>query len=298
VHELVAILQSVPIDQILIQTVNGVVTGMILALVASGLTLIFGIMDVVNFAHGELFMLGAYMGVVVIAETGNFWLALVGSSLTVAILGAALQIVTLRPLIGRDPLNTILVTFGISLVLQNFALWEFGPTSRKVSEPLNASFQLFYLTYPWYRVLIAGLSAAIIGGFWLFLKYGKYGIWIRATTQDRVMAQAMGIPVPLVYTGVFAIGAAMAAASGVLFAPLVGVNHTMGLDWVLKAFIVVVVGGMGNLGGSIVAAIFVSLLEAYASIWVSPSQAVIVSFVVLILTLLFRPTGLFGSATR
>ncbi len=107
------------------------------------------------------------------------------------------------------------------------------------------------------------------------------------------MAQAMGIPVPWVYTGVFAIGAAMAAASGVLFGPLVGVNHTMGLDWVLKAFIVVVVGGMGNLGGSIAAAIFISLLEAYASIWVSPAQAVIVSFVVLILTLLFRPTGLF-----
>src|SRR5260221_6244301 len=124
-------------------------------------------------------------------------------------------------------------------------------------------------------------------------QYGKYGVWIRATTQDRVMAQAMGIPVPMVHTAVFAIGAAMAAASGVLFAPLVGVNHTMGLDWVLKAFIVVVVGGMGNLGGSIAAAIFISLLEAYAAIWVDPSQAVIVSFVVLILTLLFRPTGLF-----
>ena len=297
-HEFAAILQSIPIDEILIQTVNGVVTGMILALVASGLTLIFGIMDVVNFAHGELFMLGAYIGVVVIAETGNFWLALVASSLTVAILGAALQIVALRPLIGRDPLNTILATFGISLVLQNFALWEFGPSARKVSEPLNASFQLFYLTYPWYRIVIAGLSAAIIGGFWLFLKYGKYGIWIRATTQDRVMAQAMGIPVPWVYTGVFAIGAGMAAASGMLFAPLVGVNHTMGLDWVLKAFIVVVVGGMGNLGGSVAAAIFVSLLEAYAAIWVSPSQAVIVSFVVLILTLLFRPTGLFVATPR
>ena len=123
--------------------------------------------------------------------------------------------------------------------------------------------------------------------------YGKYGIWIRATTQDRIMAAAMGIPVPLVHTMVFAIGAGMAAASGVLFGPLVGVNHAMGLDWVLKAFIVVVVGGMGNLGGSIAAAIFVSLLEAYASLWVSPAQAVIVSFVALILTLLFRPTGLF-----
>jgi branched-chain amino acid transport system permease protein len=285
--------QNFPWELLLIQTINGVVTGMILALVASGLTLIFGIMDVVNFAHGELFMLGAYVGVVVMATTGNFWLALILSSLIVAILGAAMQIVTLRPLIGRDPLNTILATFGISLVLQNYALWQFGPVARKIPEPITSHFQLFYLTYPWYRLVIAGLSAAIIGGFYLFLKYGKYGVWIRATTQDRVMAQAMGIPVPWVYTGVFAIGAGMAAASGVLFAPLVGVNHTMGLDWVLKAFIVVVVGGMGNLGGSIAAAIFVSLLEAYAAIWVDPSQAVIVSFIVLILTLLFRPTGLF-----
>jgi branched-chain amino acid transport system permease protein len=286
-------LNAVPYDQILIQTVNGIVTGMILALVASGLTLIFGIMDVVNFAHGELFMLGAYIGVVVLATTGSFWLALVIATLVVALLGAALQIVTLRPLLGRDPLTTILATFGISLVLQNYALWQFGPVARKIQEPITGRFQLLYLEYPWYRLVIAGLSAAIIGAFWLFLKYGTWGIWIRATTQDRIMAQAMGIPVPWVHTAVFAIGAGMAAASGVLFGPLVGVTHAMGLDWMLKAFIVVVVGGMGNLGGSIAAAIFISLLEAYASIWISPAQAVIVSFIVLILTLLIRPTGLF-----
>jgi len=280
-------------DIIIIQTVNGIVTGMILALIASGLTLIFGIMDVVNFAHGELFMLGAYVGVVVLTASGSFWLALVVSTLVVALIGAALQITTLRPLIGRDPLNTILATFGISLVLQNYALWQFGPVPRKLDEPITGQFVLFYLAYPWYRLLIALLSGAIIGGLYLFLKHGTYGIWIRATTQDRVMAQAMGIPVPWVYTGVFAIGAGMAAASGVLFGPLIGINHAMGLDWVLKAFIVVVVGGMGNLGGSIAASIFVSLLEAYASIVVSPAQAAIVSFVVLILTLLFRPTGLF-----
>src|SRR6202161_3722575 len=106
---------DIPLDQILIQTINGVVTGMILALVASGLTLIFGIMDVVNFAHGELFMLGAYVGVVIVATTGNFWLGLIGSALIMAIFGAALQIITLRPLIGRDPLNTILAPFGLSL---------------------------------------------------------------------------------------------------------------------------------------------------------------------------------------
>src|SRR5262245_25996578 len=286
-------LSAIPWEQIIIQTLNGIVTGMILALIASGLTLIFGIMDVVNFAHGELFMLGAYIGVVVLASTGNFWLALIVAALFIGLLGAAMQIVTLRPLLGRDPLTTILATFGVSLILQNYALWQFGPVARKINEPYTGHFTLFYLDYPYYRIIIAALSAAIIGGFWLFLKYGKYGIWIRATTQDRVMAQAMGIPVPWVHTAAFAIGAAMAAASGVLFGPLVAVNHTMGLNWILKAFIVVVVGGMGSLGGSIAAAIFISLLEAYASIWVSPSQAVIVSFVVLVLTLLFRPTGLF-----
>jgi branched-chain amino acid transport system permease protein len=289
---------AIPFELIIIQTINGIVTGMILALIASGLTLIFGIMDVVNFAHGELFMLGAYVGVVIISTTGSFWLALIGASLIVALLGAAMQIVALRPLIGRDPLNTILATFGISLVLQNYALWAFGPVARKIGEPITGQFTLFYLQYPWYRLLIAALSAAIIGGFWLYLKHGRFGVWIRATAQDRVMAQAMGIPVPLVYTGVFAIGAAMAAASGVLFAPMVGVNHTMGLDWLLKAFIVVVVGGMGNFGGSIAAAIFISLIEAYSSIWLDPSRAVIVSFVVLILTLLFRPTGLFVATPR
>ena len=291
-------LQTIPFDQLLIQTINGIVTGMILALVASGLTLIFGIMDVVNFAHGELFMLGAYFGVIVLGATGDFWLALVAASLIIALLGAAIYLTTLRPLLGRDPLTTLLSTFGVSLGLQNYALWQFGPDARKIAEPYTGHFSLFYLDYPWYRLVIALLSAAIIGALWLFLKFGTFGIWIRATTQDRVMAQAMGIPVPWVLTVVFAIGAGMAGASGVLFGPLVGVNPTMGLDWILKTLIVVVVGGMGNLAGSIAAAIFISLLEAYAALWVSPAQAVIVSFVVLILTLLFRPTGLFASSAK
>src|SRR5579863_1792249 len=282
-----------PFAHFVIQTLNGIVSGMILALVASGLTLIFGIMDVVNFAHGEFLMLGAYVGVITLAATGSFWLALLAASLVIAVFGAVVYLTTLRPLLGRDPLTTILATFGISLVLQNYALWQFGPIARKIAEPVSGQFHLLYLQYPWYRLVIAAASAVIIGGFWLFLKFGKYGIWIRATTQDRVMAQAMGIPVPWVHTAVFAIGAGMAAASGVLFGPLVGVNHAMGVEWVLKAFIVVVVGGMGSLGGSVAASIFISLLEAYAAIWVSPAQAVIVSFVVLILTLLFRPTGLF-----
>ena len=284
---------AIPLDQILIQTVTGLVNGMILALVASGLTLIFGIMDVVNFAHGDLVMLGAFVGATAVASTGSFWLGLLIAAVTLAVFGAVLQMTTLRPLLGRDPLTTILATFGISLVLQKYAIWQWGPSARQIVEPISGQFQLFYLQYPWYRILTAVLSAAIIGALYLFLKFGKYGIWIRATMQDRVMASAMGIPVPLVHTTVFAIGAAMAAASGVLFGPLGGVTQNMGFDFTLRAFIVVVVGGMGNLGGSILAAIFISLLEAYASLVVSPAQAVIVSFVALILTLLFRPTGLF-----
>ena len=283
----------IPFDQILIQTINGLVNGMILALVASGLTLIFGIMDVVNFAHGDLVMLGGFTGATTIATTGSFWLALVVAALTIAVFGAVLQVTTLRPLLGRDPLTTILATFGMSLVLQKYAIWQWGPTARKIQEPVTAQFPLFYLEYPWYRILTALLSAAIIGGLYAFLKYSRFGVWIRATTQDRVMASAMGVPVPLVHTAVFAIGAAMAASSGVLFGPIAGVTQNMGFDFTLRAFIVVVVGGMGNLGGSILASIFISLLEAYASLVVSPAQAVIVSFVVLIMTLLFRPTGLF-----
>src|SRR2546426_7801029 len=125
----------IPFDQILVQIVNGLVNGMILALVASGLTLIFGIMDIVNFAHGELFMLGAYIGTTAFLTTGNFWVALIVSVGVMSVLGAALQITALRPLVGRDPLTTILATFGISLVLQNYALWQYGPVPRRLVEP-------------------------------------------------------------------------------------------------------------------------------------------------------------------
>ena len=283
----------IPFDQILVQIVNGLVNGMILALVASGLTLIFGIMDVVNFAHGDLFMLGAYFGTTSFLMTGNFWVALLVAVLAMALLGAVLQAAALRPLLGRDPLTTILATFGIGLVIQNYALWQYGPVPRRIPEPISGHFQLFYVEYPWYRLVIALMSAGIIGALYLFMKYGKHGIWIRATTQDRVMAAAMGIPVPWVHTVVFAIGAGMAASAGVLFGPTTGVHHAIGFDFTLRAFVVVVVGGMGNLGGSILAAIFISLLESLATIWVSPAQAIIVSFVALIITLLVRPTGLF-----
>src|SRR5258707_13682096 len=172
--DVMSFIHAVPLDQLLIQTINGIVAGMVLALVASGMTLIFGIMDVVNFAHGELFMLGAYVGVIVLAATGDFWIALVVASFVIALLGAVIYLTTLRPLLGRDPLTTILATFGVLLVLQNYAPWPFGPVARKIQEPFTGHFTLFYLDYPWYRLVIALLSAAIIGALWLFLKFGTY----------------------------------------------------------------------------------------------------------------------------
>src|SRR5436309_15086347 len=146
-------------DAFLIQTLNGVVNGLILALVASGLTLIFGIMDVVNFAHGELFMLGAYAGVIWLAVTGNFWVALLAAPVTIAVLSAALQVGALRPLRGRDPLYTILGTFGISLVPQNYARWQFGPVPRSLTEPLPSRFRCCYPATPSYRTARALVSA-------------------------------------------------------------------------------------------------------------------------------------------
>jgi branched-chain amino acid transport system permease protein len=275
-------------DAVVIQTVNGIVNGMILALVASGLTLIFGIMEYQLRPRGSRHA-GASPAPHHHGHHGNFWLALLAAAIVIAVFGRALR----SPPCARSgaTLHRILATFGISLVLQRYACGRGRP--RKIQEPITGQFTMFYLQYPWYRIATAILAAAIIGSLYAFLRYAKYGIWIRATTQDRIMAAAMGIPVPLVHTGVFAIGAGMAAMSGVLFGPLGGVTQNMGFDFTLRAFIVVVVGGMGNLGGSILASIFISLLEAYASLVVSPAQAVIVSFVALILTLLFRPTGLF-----
>jgi branched-chain amino acid transport system permease protein len=285
-------------QDLVVQVLIGVSTGLILALVASGLTLIFGIMDVVNFAHGELFMLGAYVGWMFLTLTGNFWLGLIAAALLIFLFGMAMQVTALRPLIGRDPLTTILATFGVSLVLQTAALWYWGPTFRKVNEAFTGHILIFHLQFPMHRLVVALLSLAAIGGLWLFMQRGRFGLWIRATAQDRQMALAMGIPVPLVYTVVFGIGAAMAAISGYMYAPILGVDPAMGINIILRAFIIVVVGGMGNLWGSVLAAVFIGVLEAIAVIWVSPAQAVIFSFAMLIITLLFRPTGLFAPTPR
>ena len=225
------------------------------------------------------------------ALTGNFWLALRrGGRRHRGARRRRSRSTTLRPLLGRDPLTTILATFGISLVLQKYALWQWGPSARKIQEPITGQFTLFYLEYPWYRIAIALLAAAIIGALCALPEVRQVRHLDPRHHAGPRHGAGDGHPgAARPHRGLRASARRMAAASGVLFGPLGGVTQTMGLDFTLRAFIVVVVGGMGNLGGSILASIFISLLEAYASTGVSPAQAVIVSFVALILTLLFRP---------
>jgi branched-chain amino acid transport system permease protein len=286
------------IQQILMQSLNGLVWGMIIALVASGLSLIFGIMDVVNFAHGEFYMVGAYIGWLLIKLSNSFWLGLLGALASVALIGVVVEILTLRPIRGRDPLYTLMAMFGLSIFAQQSILALFGPLAKEVKEPVTTKISFFAFEYPLYRLIVVGIALIIFLLTWLFLQKTKYGVWVRATMQDNVMASAMGIPVKLVYTLSFALGTALAATSGVLVAPIFSVYQTMGLSIIVSTFIVVVIGGLGSLQGSILAAILIGELQTLSSVWISPTYAKVFSFLALIFVLLFRPQGLFNISKR
>jgi branched-chain amino acid transport system permease protein len=284
---------DVLIQQIATQALNGLVLGMILVLVASGLTLIFGIMDIVNFAHGEFYMAGAFVAWVTLHYVDNFWLALMVAALVVAVMGMAVDFFVLRAIRGREAIYTLMAMFGMSILLQQFALSIFGPIAKVIKAPINAKIPLFAFSYPVYRLSVVAISALIMLLVWLFLQRTKYGTWVRATMQDSVMATAMGIPVKKVYTLTFALGTAMAAASGVLVAPIYSVYTTMGLGIIISAFIVVVIGGLGSIQGSIIAAILIGELQTLSSVWISPTYARVFCFGALIVVLLIRPQGLF-----
>jgi len=181
-------------QEILMQILNGLVFGMIIALVASGLTLIFGIMDVINFAHGEFYMVGAYTGWFVIGYTQNFWLALIVAFLFVGLFGAVVEVSTLRPIRGRAPLYTLMAMFGLSIFAQQVILMIFGPIAKEVKEPLATKIPLFALEYPLYRLLIVVIAVGIFISFWAFLKKTKYGTWIRPPCRTVSWLRPSGSP--------------------------------------------------------------------------------------------------------
>jgi branched-chain amino acid transport system permease protein len=281
------------ISNLAVAILNGIVWGLIMALIALGLNMIFGLLHIINMAHGALYMLGAVLAWYLIELTGSFWVALVIAPLCVGIVGIAIERGLIRT-IEDKPITTIICTFGIMLVLQQLVLTIFGGSPRRIAAPVPYRFPLFQLQYPLMRIVIAAISGLVMAGLWFFLRKTKYGLWMRAVVQDREMAVGLGIPVNKVYMWTFVLGSALAAFSGVLAAPIVSVEFMMGREVLIMAFIIVIVGGMGNLEGSVLAAIMISLIQGVGSLFVPPSVATIFALAFMIIVLLIRPQGLFG----
>lgn len=271
---------------------NGLTWGVAVALVALGLNLIFGLLEIVNVAHGSLYMLGAVSAWFVVDATGSFLLALALAPLAVAAVGALLERGVLRP-IEDDPPATAIATFGLVLVFQTLALVTFGPSTRSLSTPLPGVLR-FGLTYPTYRIAVAAVSLAAMVGLYLFLTRTRHGLWMRGVRQDREIAAAMGVPTSRVYVLTFALGAYFAAFAGVLLAPIVGVHHLMGLDVLAVAFVVVIVGGLGSLRGVLAASLLFALVENLGIVFVNATPARVAALALMVLLVLVRPEGLFG----
>lgn len=275
-----------------IQIINGLAYGMICALIASGVTLMWGIMDFINMAHGELYMLGAYMAwLSTLYFLDNFWLALLVGVIAITVMGVGIRY-AVSPVLGKNPLYSLLATYGLGLALQQTILAIFGPFIKDLKAPIEYKLFFFGFEYSAYRIFIIVISLAVIVGIWLFMQKSKYGIWIRAVAQDKEMASCMGLPIPFIYTLIFGLGAAMAALGGIIAAPLFGIYPSMGGEIILTAFIIVMIGGLGNYLGSIIAAILIGQAIAMGSIWLAPTQAYVAALAVLLVVLIFRPEGL------
>ena len=284
-------------DVLVLQLANGLSFGVIFALIASGITLMWGIMDFINMAHGDLYMLGAYgvwLGLVI--GIGSFWLALPLAVLGVVVIGLLLRVSVLRPIFDRPPLHTLLATYGVGLMLQQAVLFTFGPFSKEIALPVTGQIALGPLRYPAYRVVVIVVGLVLITAVGVLIQRSTYGLWIRAVAQDRAMTAALGVPVPRVYTVVFALGSGLAAIGGALAAPLFGVSPTMGGEVILLAFIVVMIGGLGNYLGSVVGGVLIGEVIALGAIWLQPTVAYLAALGLLLVLLIVRPSGLLRSA--
>jgi len=276
------------------QLLHGLVFGAALGLLALGLTVIFGLLGVMNFAHGELYMMGAYAGVGVIALTHSFWLALVVAPLVVGIIGAVTEVATLRPLYRREPLYGLILTFGLALAFREAVRQLFGGGMRRVLPPISGSTPLLGMTYPNYRLFLLAMASLLLLAIWLFFTRTRAGILVRAAVQDAEMLDGLGVNVPRVFTLTFAGSAALAALAGLLLAPIFTVYPYMGVEMILLAFIVVILGGMGSMGGSVVAAFVIGVAQSLFSLWMNPQRVAIAIFAIMILVLIVRPRGFFG----
>lgn len=276
-------------------TVNGLATGMLIFLLAAGLTLIFGLMSVLNFAHGGLFIWGAYTGAWAFQLTNSFILGILAAIITGLLLGLFTEKLIIRPVYGNH-IQQILITLGFMLVLQEFIKVVFGPEQKAVFPPefLKGSFMVGDIVFIKYRLFIIAVGILIFIVSTFILKKTRIGLIVRAGVMNREMVQSLGINIKVIFMLVFMVGAAMAALSGILHAVYSGVIYAeMGLEFSILAFIVVVIGGMGSFPGSLFAALLVGLAQAFMAYYV-PSLSLAVNMLLMTVVLIFRPQGLFG----
>ncbi len=294
-------------------TLEGAITAAVISLTAAGLSIVFGVMRVVNVAHGEFFMLGAVLSWWIATAVGvhpaiGFLAALVIAPPAVGLLAALADSLVLKR-IQYDPERTIVATIGLLYIIQQTALMTFGPDARPVEPPFNSRIALpwieygeggFALTWPWglgtttYKLAVIAAAIVVLAALWLLMKHTRFGLIMRATRLDRDMALAFGIPVHRVYALVFGLGAGLAALGAVLIVPVQQAHYLMGGDPLLLSFIVVIIGGLGSLPGTLVAAVLIGLSDGIISVFFSPTLAKILATLLVAFVLVFRPEGLFG----
>jgi len=279
------------------QVFTGLVLGMIFVLLAIGLSLIFGLLTVVNFAHGSLYMLGAYFGVFVYGVTKNFWLSLIVAPLMVGTVGLLIERFLIRRLYGRSPDDPLLLTFGLSLIIVEGVRIIWGKIGLTIDPPtaLGAAVNLGFMNFPAYRLFVIAVTVAVLVAIWLFLERTNVGLIIRAGSRDPLMVRALGIDLSRIWLLVFGIGTGLAGLAGILAGPMRGVYAEMGVTMVIESFVVIVVGGMGSLVGAVVAGLLMGQVVGLTT-YFAPALAEIMVFIAMAVVLLVRPSGLFGEA--
>jgi branched-chain amino acid transport system permease protein len=281
----------------LIHLFNGLVYGTLLIVMCSGLALIYGLRRIINFAHGSLYMLGAYIGYSV-ALHGNFWVALVAAPAVMALLGVSLDRWGFRLLQDRDPLSVVLVTFGLLLIIEDFVQTVWGTSNLSVATPAALAFSVDLLgtPVPAYRIAVIVVGTAVALGLTLWLRFSHTGLFVRAASTDPETTAMQGVNTDTLSAVVVGLGTALAGLAGVVAAPFLSLSPSMSSDVLIDSFIVVVVGGLGSLAGAFVAAMVLGLVQALGAVWL-PDASVLLPFLLMVGVLLWKPAGFAGSRT-
>ena len=287
---------GIPLQAFLGQLLLGLVNGAFYAMLSLGLAVIFGLLGIVNFAHGALYMLGAFAAWIMMDLLGiNYWAALVLAPLTVGILGVVIERLFLKHLYKLDPLYGLLLTFGLSLIAEGIfrELYGVSGQSYPVPELLQGATNLGFMMLPNYRAWVVVASLVVCLGTWFLIERTRLGAYLRAGTENAPLVQAFGINVPMMVMLTYGAGAALAALAGVLAAPIIQVNPLMGSNLIIVVFAVVVIGGMGSILGSVVTGLGLGIIEGMTRVFY-PEASNIVVFVIMVLVLMVKPAGLFG----